>query len=62
MLKWGWDTKKTELVNLTRFGCITLYETAISYLPKAKFGINKVLIDQSILRFNNEFNVVYTNL
>ena len=21
MLKWGWDTKKTELVNLTRFGC-----------------------------------------
>ena len=22
MLKWGWDTKKTELVTLTRFGCI----------------------------------------
>ena len=25
MLKWGWDTKKTELVNLTRFGCIIYY-------------------------------------
>ena len=24
MLKWGWDTKMTELVNLTRFGCSTL--------------------------------------
>ena len=21
MLKWGWDTKMAELVNLTRFGC-----------------------------------------
>ena len=24
MLKWGWDTKITELVNLTRFGCRAL--------------------------------------
>ena len=23
MLKWGWDTKMTELVNLTGFGCLT---------------------------------------
>ena len=27
MLKWGWDTKKTELVNLTRFGCNNLLST-----------------------------------
>ena len=24
MLKWGWDTKKNELVNLTRFGCAAM--------------------------------------
>ena len=26
MLKWGWDTKKTELVNLTRFGWFEYFE------------------------------------
>ena len=23
MPKWGWDTKMTELVNVTRFGCLS---------------------------------------
>ena len=28
MLKWGWDTKMTELMNLTRFGCLAIYSTS----------------------------------
>ena len=32
MLKWGWGTKMTELVNLTRFGC----KGDLLFLSKAK--------------------------
>ena len=36
MLKWGWDTKKTELVNLSRFGCLIKTEYPLSNLKMEK--------------------------
>ena len=54
MLKWGWDTKKTELVNLTRFGCIR--PTRVKICTHFCLFLNK-----TILARNEKIMVVHCN-
>ena len=32
MLKWGWDTQMTELMNLTRFGCLNSLVSTLKFV------------------------------
>ena len=40
MLKWGWETKKTELENLTRFECLPM----LSY-PGCHMRVTSVVLE-----------------
>ena len=60
MLKWGWDTKKIELMNLDRFGCI---EYAYRVFPQKHMLTCKFSkLEMQCPLMSHEMNVIALNI